>query len=128
MLLLGISLSLQADDLDTIGVRVLRQFDPALQGAGVKVAQVEANPFSNPIPPFEVNPARVGQPVSLFTWISALGSATAFTNSIGIESTHADDVAANYYGITNGAAPQVAHVHNYDASHFYFNIIGAASP
>jgi hypothetical protein len=128
MLLLGIGLSLQAGDLDMIGVTLLRQFDPTLQGAGVRVAQVEGE--ENAIPPFafEVNPAKVGQPTSLFTWISALGSVTTFTNIVGIESTHANTVAANYYGVTNGTAPQVAHVYNYDASHFYNDIIAAGSP
>src|SRR5436190_18608594 len=104
MLLFGIALSVRADDLDTIGVRLLRQFDPTLQGAGVKVAQVEAEENSMPPFAFEANPAKAGQPVSLFTWISALGSATTFTNAFGIESTHANTVAANYYGVTNGAA------------------------
>ena len=35
--------SLQAGDLDTIGVTVLRQVDPTLTGSGVKVAQPEAS-------------------------------------------------------------------------------------
>src|SRR6185369_13748218 len=55
--------------LDTIGVTSLRSVSPGLVGTGIPVAQAEAGD-----PSWEVNPAAVGQPVSLFTWTSASGS------------------------------------------------------
>jgi len=114
--------SLQAGDLDTIGVTVLRQVDPTLTGSGVKVAQPE---YSNPgVGDFEVNPNYIGQPTNLFTYISTNGAiATGFPNNVGIESGHADQVAKNFYGVTNGAAPNVSHVDNYDAGYFYNHYI-----
>ena len=112
--------SLQASDLDTIGVTVLRQVDPTLNGSGVKVAQPEG---SDPgLGDFEVNPGYVyvGQPTNLFTYISTNGAiATGFPNSVGVESSHADEVAAYFYGVTKGVATNVSHVDNYDASYFF---------
>jgi hypothetical protein len=68
---------------------------------------------------FEVNPAAVGQPVSLFTWLSSSGTNTTFPNAAGTESFHADEVANSFFGTTNSVAPGVAHVDNYHASLFY---------
>src|ERR1017187_4082489 len=73
--------SLQAGDLDSIGVTVLRQVDPTLTGSGVKVAQTEGPVSADTPPPFEVNPAAVGQPTNLFTWISSIGTKSVFTNN-----------------------------------------------
>ena len=114
--------ALHADRLDTIGVRVLRQVDPTLLGSGVPVAQVEATDTTNSPPTFEVNPAAVGQPTNLFSYTSDLGTATNYPNSVGAESGHADSVGAAYYG-ANGVAPQISHVDNYEANHFYNSII-----
>ena len=45
---------MQAGDLDTIGVTVLRQVDPTLTGSGVKVAQPE---YPDPgVSDYEVSP------------------------------------------------------------------------
>lgn len=87
-----------------------------LSGAGIRVAQPEA---SDPaVTNFEVRPTAVGQPVSLFTYYSDGGTATTYPNGVGIESGHADGVAANFYGLPNGVATNVAHVDNYDANYF----------
>ncbi len=120
--------SLQAGDLDTIGVTVLRQVDPTLTGSGVKVAQTEAPVSTNTPPPFEVAPAPVGQPTNLFTWISSLGTATVYTNNVGAASWHANMVAANFYGSTNGVATNVSQVYSYEADYFFNSIIAAHSP
>ena len=117
--------SLRAGDLDTIGVTVLRQVDPTLNGSGVKVAQPEATsaPTNSD---YEVNPGNVyvGQPTNLFTYISTNGAiATGFPNSAGVESGHADEVAKNFYGIPFGAATNVSHVDNYDADYFFNHYI-----
>src|SRR6185437_14509575 len=96
-----------------------------LNGAGIRVAQAEANNDSNPNNPsaFEVNPAKVNQPASLFTYISTAGSSNTFPNSVGAESGHADSVAGNFYGLTIGVAPRVSHIDNYEANYFYNNLI-----
>ena len=117
--------SLRGSDLDTIGVTLLRQVDPTLMGTGIRVAQPEAPITSTD---FEVNPSIVGQPASLFTWYSSSGSAAAFPNAVGVESTHADTVAANFYGTNAGAAPLVSHVDNYEANYFVTSIINALVP
>jgi hypothetical protein len=107
-------------DLDTIGVTALRQFDPALVGTGVHVAQPEAGS-----PYWQVNPAAVGQPESLFTWIAQGGTATSFPNSLGFESGHANQVGGFFYGGFGGVAPAVAHVDSYEAQFFYTNFVVA---
>jgi len=111
-----------AGDLDTIGATLLWQLDPALKGASVSVAQVEAPGTAVP-PDFEVSPDAVGQPASLFTWISDLGSANSFPNSVGGVSAHANLVGGNFFGLTTSPAPQVSHVDNYDANYFVNNFI-----
>jgi hypothetical protein len=127
LLFLAGAFSLQAGDLDTIGVTVLRQIDPTLTGSGVKVAQPEAG-FFNPND-FEVNPGGVGQPVSLFTYISTNGAiVTGFPNGAGVESGHADTVGGYFYGINNGVATNVSHVDNYAADTFFNDYIYTKAP
>ena len=100
--------------LNTIGVTSLRQSAPGLTGSGVYVGQAEAgNPY------WEVNPAAVGQPTNLFTWISTNGVDTTYTNGGGFESGHADQVGNAFYGIPTGVAPGVSHINNYTAEYFY---------
>ncbi|HWD94351.1 MAG TPA: S8 family serine peptidase [Verrucomicrobiae bacterium] len=116
-------------DIDTMGGRLLHQVDPSLQGTGVPVAQAEADDAGG-VNEFEVDPAStlVNQPVSLFTWISASGTATTFPNSVGTNSGHASFVGGNFYGVSNGVAQQVSHVYNYSADYFYNNFIAAGLP
>ncbi len=113
---MGVVLGAAASDLDTIGVSALRTLDPSLTGAGVQVGQPEAG---NPGSAWQVNPAAVDQPVSLFTWRAAGGSSTNYPNSLGQESGHADQVGSLFYGGTNGVAPGLAHVDNDEANYFY---------
>lgn len=110
----------RASDFETIGLVQLRLMVPSLTGSGVMVAQPEAD-----APGWEVNPAVVAQSPSLFTWTSAAGSATSFPNAVGSESWHADEVGKPFYGLTNGVAPGVARVDNYDADYFYNSVIGS---
>jgi hypothetical protein len=114
ILFLGLPRLLKATDLDTIGVTLLRQVDSTLQGSGVRVAIPEGTSAGND---FQVNPAVVGQPVSLFTYYTATGTATTFPNALGVESWHADLVAGNFIGLTNGVAPKVSHFDNYESDH-----------
>jgi hypothetical protein len=115
-----IAISVQAGDLDTIGVTTLRQVDPALRGTGVRVAQPEG---TSAVDDFEVNPAATGQPSSLFSYYSSSGTTNGFPNAVGTESGHANAVGGNFYGLTTGAAPNVSHVDNYEALFFINNFI-----
>src|SRR5262245_25971892 len=99
----------QASTFETIGLNQLRLNVPSLTGAGVMVAQPEAG-----APMWEVNPAEVGQPTSLFTWASSAGSTNVFPNALGSDSFHANEVGRSFYGLLTGVATNVAHVHSYD--------------
>ena len=113
-----------AQNLATIGVTALRATVATnVDGTGIRVAQTEAE-----APYFEVNPAAVNQPVSLFAYYSAAGTATTFTNTAGLESTHADQVGGFFYGIYPGVATNVAHVDNFDADFFVTNYLETATP
>lgn len=117
-----------AGNLDTIGVSLLRQVTPSLDGSNVPVAQVEAALNTNSPPQFEVNPASAGQPESLFTYTTTNGVATNFPNSLGAESWHAANVAKLFYAPGSGVAPNVAHVDNYHADSFFNAIIDPVLP
>lgn len=107
--------------------RTLFAIPSNLNGSGVRVAQVEAQVAPGE---FEVNPATENQPASLFTYISASGTATGTPppNVAGAESYHADGVGEVFYGKGTGAASGVSHVYNYDADYFVNNIIEASNP
>src|SRR5262245_2577582 len=117
---LGRTTGLVASELDTIGITRLRSADPTLVGTGVRVGLAESEAATNA---WQVNPAAVGQPVSLFTYSSSAGSATTFPNSLGLESAHADAVGNSYFGNPDGVAPGVDHMDNYQADYFYTQII-----
>jgi len=116
--------------LDFIGVNLLRETTTNLNGSGVRVAQPEGyDPYTPPgTNTWEVNPSSVQQPTNLFTYTSSSGVANTFTNSVGLQSGHADSVAYYFYGIYGDEATNVAHVDNYDADYFYNDIIGATLP
>jgi hypothetical protein len=115
---------------DAIGLSELQAAEPSLTGAGVAVAQPEANYSSSASDVFEVSPfySGVDQPASLFTYISDLGMASGFPNAVGTESAHADLVAANFYGATSGVAPGVSSVDSYLADTFVNNYIATLTP
>ena len=112
-----------AEFLDAIGMTVLRATTTNLNGMGVRVGQVEASVGGTP-PAFEVNPALVGQPISLFTYyLSAspyvtVSSSSVYPNSLGQDSAHADNVANNFFGMPGGVATNVLHMNNYEANGF----------
>jgi hypothetical protein len=111
--------TVHAQNLDVIGVTLLRTVTTNLDGAGIRVAQPEAyNGDNGSTNSWEVNPANVAQPVVLFTYTSGLGASTSYPNSVGDWSSHADAVGNNFYGLPNGVATNVAHVDNYDANYF----------
>jgi hypothetical protein len=116
-----------ASTLDNIGVTLLRSVTTNLNGEGIRVAQPEASLSTNS-PVFQVNPAAIGQPVSLFTYYSIEGTSTNYPNSVGEESAHANGVAAILSGIPDGVATNVAHIDNHEADYFINTYIDSASP
>jgi hypothetical protein len=126
---LQMELPLHAQDLNEIGVTLLRSVATNTDGTGIRVAQPEA-PGTNIPPDFEVNPAYsfVQKPAGLFTYFETNGTASFFPNSLGTESGHADTVASNFYGFPGGVATNVVHVDNYEANYFYNNVIAAGLP
>ncbi len=130
MLLAGLllfELAVPAQTLDHIGVTLLRAMTTNLDGSGIRVAQPEAELSTNP-PTWEVNPANVGQPASLFSYMSSDGSASLYPNNLGTNSWHAEDVGDNFYGPGGGVATNVAHVDNYEADYFFNSVIDATLP
>jgi Subtilase family len=117
----------RAGNLDVIGVTLLQSVTTNLNGAGVRVAQPEAA-LDSPATMWQVDPAAVGQPASLFTYITDAGSATVYPNTLGTNSWHAQNVATNFYRIPGGAATNVAHVDNFEADYFYNSIVTATLP
>ena len=109
-----------SQDLDMIGVTLLRAVTTNVNGSGIRVAQPEANTDGNTNDPsaFEVNPAAVGRSAGLFTYTSNAGSTNVFPNSVGNESGHADTVGGIFYGTPSGIATNVARVDNLDAEYF----------
>ena len=117
----------RAQNLDLIGVTLLQAVTTNLNGSGVRVAQPEAaldSPSSFTI--WQVDPAAVGQPASLFTYTSAAGAASAYPNTLGTNSWHAQNVGTNFYRIPGGVATNVVHVDNFEADYFYTNFISAS--
>ena len=109
-----VALPVAGSPADIIGLATLRAVTTNIDGSGIRVAQPEAI-----APAFEVDPAAVGKPVGLFTYISAVGMDTNYPNSVGTYSDHARDVGKNFYGMTGiGVATNVAHVDNFDADYF----------
>lgn len=97
----------------------MRRERPAITGAGLAVAQPEADAGGGA---WQVNPAL--NPGVFFTWTSGLGTSTNFTNSVGLESSHANGVATQFYSTAPvGVAPGVARVDSYDANYFINDII-----
>ena len=113
---------IQASSLDTIGVTLLRATTTNLDGTGIGVVQVEAQITNSP-PTWEVNPDAVGVPAGNFTYCAVGGSSTNYTNSLGVESGHADIVGGILYGSTSGVSTNVAHIHNYEALYFAYTVV-----
>jgi hypothetical protein len=107
----------QTDYLNAMGLPELRA-TTNLNGAGIRVAQPEANETGGNPPAFEINPAAVGQPSGLFSYYSLLGSATGYPNAVGVESSHGNTVAGLFYGPAVGVATNLAHVDSFDADYF----------
>jgi hypothetical protein len=104
----------RAQDPNTVGFTLLKMYTTNLNGAGVRVGQVEAVNTVNSND-WEANPATIPQPTNLFTWYSNGLSSVMFTNRLGSESGHADYVGVLFYG-SDGIATNVSHVDNFEAN------------
>jgi hypothetical protein len=119
--------TVRAQDLNMVGLNLLRAAVATnVDGTGVRVAQPEVGD-NGVFAEWEINPNTVGVATNLFTYTSSLGTTNSFPNAVGSESTHAHDVAGNFYGPSIGLATNVAHVDNYEANYFYTNFIAAFS-
>ena len=110
-----------AQNLDQIGVTLLRVMTTNVDGSGIRVAQPEGNYDLGTN--WEVNPGFISRPPGFLTYFSADGSTTSFPNSLSSESTHADYVGIFFYGMSGGVATNVAHVDNFDADYFINNYV-----
>jgi hypothetical protein len=119
-----------AATLDYIGVPVLRAVTTNLDGAGIRVAQVEAPEQAGPPPYFEVNPGdtRINLPGNRFVYTSASGTNTNYPNAAGNFSDHATEVGKYFYGLADGVATNIAVVDNYEANHFINSVVLAPAP
>src|ERR1019366_7144330 len=90
----------RAQDLNLVGLTLLRTVATNVDGTGIRVAQVEAT-VTTGATNFEANPGTIGVASNLFTYISGLGTATNFPNNVGGESGHPHDVGANFYGLSS---------------------------
>jgi hypothetical protein len=108
-----------AQDFDIIGLTVLRATTTNLNGAGVRVGQVEAQGAGDG--DWEVTPGAtgIGLPASNFTWYTTNASASTFPNSLGIDSGHADQVGGIFYGLPNGVSTNVSHIAVFEADDFF---------
>jgi hypothetical protein len=113
---------IQASSLDTIGLTLLRATTTNLDGTGIYVSQVEGQITNSP-PTWEVDPDSVSVPAGNFTYYASGGSSTNYTNSLGVESAHADNVGIVLYGPTNGVSTNVAHINNYEALYFAYTVV-----
>ncbi len=127
LLLTGLLLAgrLEAAALDDTGFATLRTREPALNGAGVAVAQVEA-PFGSGNP-YQVSPGFVSQSAAKFQFFDSshpYPTGGPFSQA----SDHANDVAGNFYGMSAGAAPGVASIAVYEAGYFFNSLILQVTP
>jgi Subtilase family len=107
---------------NAIGLTLLQDLNTNLNGSGVRVGQAEAIDANGD---WEVDPANVFQPVSLFTYYTNGGSSSTFPNSLGGESGHADVVGQIFYAPQYGIATNIAHVDNSEADYYFSDIVVA---
>jgi autotransporter-associated beta strand protein len=114
-----------------IGVPQLWHLDPALTGAGVTVGQSEATTYTGSSgaydPAFDADNYQIdpntntGIPI---TYRGKLGTATTLTYSAPNPANgHPTQVAANFFGSTNGVAPGLTAVVNFNENYFFSEIL-----
>ena len=104
------------------GVPEFRAVTTNLDGSGITMAQPEAS-LTMDLLTWEVNPANTAQTNPLLTYTTFNGATNEFPNALGFDSGHADAVGDILYGATDGIAPGVARVDNFEADFFYENYL-----
>jgi hypothetical protein len=113
-----------ASDIETTGLVAMRRERASITGQGIAVAQPEGQEAPDA---WQVNP--IYNSTAFFTWTSDLGMATNFPNAVGVESSHANGVATQFYSIFEpGVAVGVSRVDSYDAGYFVNDIILLSKP
>ena len=113
--------AVRGQNLQFGGVVMLQALGTNLNGAGIRVGQPEAVVDTNN--DWEVDPVNVGQPTNLFTWFTNNVTSSMYTNSLGGDSWHADNVGQIFYDPISGVATNVSHVDNGEADAYYnYNI------
>jgi hypothetical protein len=122
-------------DPTQIGVTQLWNLDPTLTGTGVSVGQAEATTYTGTDGPYDptfdadnyqVNPS-VNSAVPI-TYRGKVTTATTTTFTPALESSHADAVANNFFGSSQGVAPGVAAVVNFNANYLFNEILDRNAP
>lgn len=108
--------TLHAQDPNTVGYTLLEAVTNNLNATGIRIGQPEAIDI-NGTNDWEVDPTTLLRPASLFTWYNNGTSSSAYTNSLGTVSGHADAVGSIFYG-SSGIATNVAHVDNFEADDY----------
>lgn len=114
----------RAQNLDQIGVTLLRTLTTNLNGTGIRVAQPEAELGTD----WEVDPTVLGQPDSKFSYFSSVGSTNGYPNFVGTNSWHAEWVGSNFYSVAFGVATNIGHVDNFEADYFFNSIVSGTPP
>ena len=101
-------------DLDTIGWTALTAREPALNGSGLTLGQVEAGADWQP------SPAVANQPASMFTYFDSANPYASGGASFDsdLESGHANTVANNYFDASTGTARSPDAVEAFSADYF----------
>ena len=112
-----------AAQYDPVGLTLLRTAATNVDGTGIAVGQAEASLTQDLLTWGSEPGKRRSAGTFFFTYESAAGTTNVYPNTLGLIPWHADDVANNFYGIPNGIATNVAHMHNYEADYFYTNYV-----
>lgn len=116
-LLTGIEI-LSASEKDTIGLTDLLARKPGADGSGIRVGQVEAGIG------YQANPAAAGQPASKFSFFD--NDATYPVSGVyeaSKVSSHANNVANNFYDVNTGVATDVPEIYIFSANIFYNDLV-----
>ncbi len=110
--------SVQADTtFDEIGMTQLQTVNPALNGSGMSVGQVESTVGAASYTSFQYEPnPQNTNPNANFSFRSDNGASTTFSSSS--YSWHADNVANIFYGSSSGIANKVSNVYVYETGDF----------
>jgi autotransporter-associated beta strand protein len=132
ILFVAVSQAASANLLEDIGVTQLRSVDGTLTGIGTSVATVEATTYSDPnnnpgydpqydADNYQFNPVVVNGPGITYRGKVTTAPTTVFNPTLYSE--HATFVANYLANQTDGAAPGITAIVNYNVNYFFNNVI-----